>query len=154
MEASGTVAVIPATRITAVVASGSSAIPAPIYWPIAVPVTRPAITITRPVAISGSITIAGATIPATSVITVAIVAASPVTVVPRAGTDKQAAYEPVWAVITIRCASIRIIPVIAVGAGGSRTNAPVNRTDTNAHGNLGMRGSCGKKQNPQQCCIF
>jgi hypothetical protein len=83
---------------------------------------------------------------------VAIVAASPVTVIPRAGADKHAAYEPVWPVITIRCASVRIIPIVAVGADG--TNARVNRTDANSHGNLGMRGSGGKKQNPQQCCIF
>jgi hypothetical protein len=147
MEASGNVAVIPATRITTVVAaSGSSAISAPIYS--AIPVTWPPITITRPVTISGSIAIAGATIPASSVVAVAV------TVIPRAGADKRAAYEPVWPVITIRCASVRIIPIVAVGADGTRTNARVNRTDANAHGNLGMRGSCGKKQNPQQCCIF
>jgi hypothetical protein len=119
-----------------VAASGSSTISAPIYT------------------ISGSIAIAGATIPASSVVAVAIVAASPVTVIPRAGADKHAAYEPVWPVITIRCASVRIMPIVAVGADGTRTNARVNRTDANPHGNLGMRGSCGKKQNPQQCCIF
>jgi hypothetical protein len=142
---------IAATRITTVVPAAdvtscrSAAIVAAIDWAVAVAVTRPAISIARPVAISGPITISGATVVAVSIVAAAI---------PRAGTDEHAACKPVRAVVAIGCARVRIIPVIAIRTDGSRTDAGIDRTNANAHGNLGMRGSCGKKQNPQQCCIF
>jgi hypothetical protein len=148
MEAAGNVAMIAPTRIATVVAaayvraSGSPAIGPTVNWTISIAVTRP-------ITVSWSKTIAGATIPATSVI-----AASPVSVIPRPGTDKRAAYEPAWTVVAVWRAGVRIIPIVAVGADGSRTDACVNRTDANADGNLGMRSPCGKKQNPQQCSIF
>lgn len=153
---SGNVAMIAATRVTTVISAAdvaarrSAAVVAAIDWAVAVTIARPAISVTRPVTVSGSITITGTTIVAVSIVAVSIVAA----VIPRAGSNEHAAYKPVRAVVAIGRARVRIISVVAIRADGSRTDAGINRTNTNANGNLGMRGSSGKKQNPQQCCIF
>jgi hypothetical protein len=146
----GCVAMRAATRVTTVISAAdvaacrSAAIVAAIDWAVAVTVARPAISITRPIAVSGSITIPGVTIVAVSIVAAAI---------PWAGTDEQAAYEPVRAVVTVGRAGVGIIPVVTIRADGSRANARVNRANANSHGDLGMRCSGGKDQNPQQCCI-
>jgi hypothetical protein len=153
METAGNIAMVAATRIAA---SRSSAIAAAIYRPIAI--DRP-VAIPRSIAITISaaiVTIAGTTIIAMTIITspvvaTAIEAGSVEAVIPGPGADEHAPYKPVWPVVAIGCASIRIIAIVAVRAGRSRT---VNRTDAHAHRDLGVRGSCGKKQNPQQCSIF
>jgi hypothetical protein len=149
MQAAGNIALIAATRIAA---SWNSAIAAAICRPIAIAVARP-VAIPRSAAI---VTIAGATIIAMAIIASPVVATaievgSVEAVIPRPGADKHAAGKPVWTIVAIWRASIRIVAIVAVRAGRSRT---VNRTDAHAHRDLGMRGSCRKKQNPQQCSIF
>jgi len=52
---------------------------------------------------------------------------------PRACADEKAAREPARAVVAIRRAGVRVIPVVAVGANGSRTDIP--RPDAHAHDN-------------------
>jgi hypothetical protein len=46
---------------------------------------------------------------------------------PRAGTDEETTGEPARTVVSIRCAGIRVIPVVSIGADRSR--ADVTRTD-------------------------
>jgi len=71
-----------------------------------------------------------------------IEAATIVAVIPRPGTDEDAAYEIIRSVITIRGASIRIVAVITIRTNGRRPNARNHRTDSNAHGNLSMSAAC------------
>ena len=129
MEAAGNIGMRAATRIAAMVAaacvtaSGSPAIGATINWPIPIAVTRPTVSITRPVAVPG------ATVPAASVIT----ASTPVAVIPRPCADEHAAYKPIRPVIARRCAGIRVVATISIWAYRSRTHARVNWTDANAH---------------------
>jgi hypothetical protein len=88
--------------------------------------------------------------PARAVEAVAVVA-----VIPRAGTDEDAAYEPVRPVITIGRTCIRIVAVIPVGARWCWANTGDNRTYANAHADLCMSTSRNcEKQDPQQRCIF
>jgi hypothetical protein len=146
------------TTATRIAASRSSAIAAAICRLIAIAVTRP-VAIPRSIAITISaaiVTIAGATIIAMTIIASSVVATAIETgsveaVIPGPGADEQAAYKPVWPVVVIWCASIRIVAIVAVSAGWSRT---VNRTDAHADRDLGMHSSCGKKQKPQQRSIF
>jgi len=46
---------------------------------------------------------------------------------PRAGADEETTGEPARTVVSIRCAGIRVIPVVSIGADRSR--ADVTRTD-------------------------
>jgi hypothetical protein len=108
--------------IATIVAAAVSVVPAPIVaiatlgntaawvriavW-IAAAVTIP----TSAVSVSAAITIAVTAIPVTATVSV--------TVVPGAGTDKDASEEPVWAIEPIRRTSIGVVVVIAVGANGS-----------------------------------
>ena len=48
---------------------------------------------------------------------------------PRAGTDEETTGEPARTVVSVRCAGIRVIPVVSVGADRSR--ADIARTDAN-----------------------
>ena len=48
---------------------------------------------------------------------------------PRAGTDEETTGEPARTVVSVRCAGIRVIPVVSVGADRSR--ADISRTDAN-----------------------
>lgn len=66
------------------------------------------------------------------------------TVEPGAGADKNAAVKVCWSVITVRRASVWVVPVVAVGAVGRWTDVSrgrnVARTNSNADpkSNLGM----------------
>src|SRR6266478_1651033 len=73
---------------------------------------------------------------------------------PWARANKDAAYKVVWTVVTVRCASIRVISIVTIGA--YRSGAYIGRTDSNAHNHsLCMRRSCGcKHANGQQSHIF
>jgi hypothetical protein len=78
-----------------------------------------------------------------SVITSAIIATTPVATappisIPRASSNEHAVYEPIWAVVAVRSAGIRIIIIIAVGANWRRayiSRAIVGRphSDANKH---------------------
>jgi hypothetical protein len=81
------------------------------------------------VAVAATVAPAGATIVAASPTPTA---ASPISVIPRAGADEYAASEPVRTVVAIRRASVRVISVVAVRANRSRANSY-------AHRDLGLR---------------
>jgi hypothetical protein len=71
-----------------------------------------------------------------------------ISVIPRAGTDERAAYKPARPIVTVRRASVRIIAVVSICANRRWAYGGGNRTNSNAHGNLGMGASChDKKQN-------
>jgi hypothetical protein len=102
-----------------------------------------------------------AVVAATSIVTSAVIAATTVvaaaivaTVEPRAGADEDAADEVVRAVVAVRSAGVRIVAVVTVGAGRRRANGAIDRTHSDAKGNLGVGAACGKKQNSQKRNIF
>jgi len=99
------------------------------------------ITITWSNAISWPVTVSR-----TPIVTVPVAwtieAATIVAVIPRPGTDEDAAYEIIRSVITIRGASIRIVAVITIRTRRRRPNACNHRADSNAHGNLSMSAAC------------
>jgi len=65
---------------------------------------------------------------------------TPIAVVPRASTNEHAARKPLGAVITIRCAGIGVIRLVAVSADRRRTHN--DRSDSYSNGeSLGMRRS-------------
>jgi hypothetical protein len=80
-----------------------------------------ATTIPNPTAIAYSAVSTAAV--AVAAATVAVSATSPISVIPGAGADEQAAYEPARPVITVRGASIRRIRVIPPGT--SRSAVPI-----------------------------
>jgi hypothetical protein len=61
---------------------------------------------------------------------------------PRASSDKEAAGEPARTVVTVGCASVRVISIVAVGASGSWPI--VARSD--AHANHHALGACVRCQ--------
>jgi hypothetical protein len=75
---------------------------------------------------------------------------------PRASADEKAAREPARAVVAIRRASVGVIPVVAVGANGSRTDIP--RPDADAHDNALSAGvrrqGQGRSKYPKNHQIF
>jgi hypothetical protein len=92
---------------------------------------------------------------ATSIVTTIVVTAAAVKAMePWASADKDTACEVVWTVVAVRRASIRVIPVVAVGANRSRT--VVSRADSNADNHsLRMRRRCGQEhEDCQQTHIF
>jgi hypothetical protein len=103
------------------------------------------------VTISGPITIAGTTVPVTGA---PVKAVAVVAVIPGASPDEEAADKVAGPVIAVGRASIGIEAVVTIGADRCWSNAYGYRTDSDAHGNLCVGVPCGKKQNPQQCCIF
>jgi hypothetical protein len=58
-------------------------------------------------------------------------ASAPTAVEPRASADEQAAREVARTVVAVRRARVGVIPIVAVGADGSRTN--IARTDSYTH---------------------
>jgi hypothetical protein len=73
---------------------------------------------------------------------------------PWARANKDAAYKVVWTVVAVRCASIRVISIVAIGAYRSR--AYIGRADSHADNHsLCMRRSRGcKHANGQQSHIL
>jgi hypothetical protein len=72
--------------------------------------------------------------------------------IPWAGTDKHSACEPIRPVIAVRRASVRIVPVVAVGA--YRCCSDVAWTDSHAHRDLRLRVCQRQHQNRDQSQIF
>ena len=84
--------------------------------------------------------IVAATIVTSTVEAAAVVRTAIVAVKPGAGTDKDAIHEPVWAVVAVRRASIRIVVVITVGADGSRPIIWASYSDADEHAlGIGVR---------------
>jgi hypothetical protein len=82
---------------------------------------------------------------------VAVSTAAIIAVVPRAGTDKDAADKIVGTIEAIRRAFVRVGVVVSVGTNGSY--ADVARTvawaDSDAHRNLSMGVTCSKHENTE-----
>ncbi len=112
---------------------------------------------------------ASISIPATTVavptvtITGASVAITPsaavIALIPRAGTDKETAREPVSTVVAVRGTSIRIVGVVAVVAHRGSVNVAVSvsisrvvddRADANTNGNLRVGGTGGERERQGQ----
>jgi len=75
---------------------------------------------------------------------------------PRACADEDAAGEVAWAVITVRRARVRVIPIVAVSADGSRANIPRSHayTHNNALGASVWRESQGSSKYCKNHKIF
>ena len=102
-----------------------------------------------------------AVVAAMSIVTVAIISATTVeaativaAVEPRAGADEDAADEVVRSVVAVRCAGVRIVAVVTVGAGRRRADGAVNWAYPDADANLRVGAARGKKQNSQQSNIL
>jgi hypothetical protein len=103
----------------------------------------------------GAGAVVAAAVPAIAAVPVAsspvagtVKAAAVVAVIPRAGTDEDAADKPSGTVITVRRTSIRIVAKVAVGAYGCW--ADVGWADSDADRDLGLRVRCRKQENPEQ----
>jgi hypothetical protein len=94
------------------------------------------IPIARPVAVSMPIPVAWTAIKSVPVIAV----------IPRAGADERAAYEPARPIVTVRRASIRIITVVSIRANRRWAYDCGNGTNSNTHGNLSVSTSCHDKE--------
>jgi hypothetical protein len=125
---------------TTVEPTSSAAMEAASYVAVVAPTTisRACIAITRP-----SIAIAGTSIAVAAAIAVHTAVSISVAAIPGAGTNKDAAIKPRRSVVSIRRASIGIVPVIAVRAHRSRVAVavtPIHRsTDPNSNRYLSMR---------------
>jgi hypothetical protein len=133
-----------ATTVAASDRAAGRSSPVAVSWPIAIPRS---ITIAGPRAISRTVVAA----------TIAAIIAAIAAVKPRSGADKDAAYKVLWPVIAIRCAVIRVVAVITVGAYRSGTDicvegflSNVERILSNVERILSLCMSSGKKQNPKQ----
>lgn len=80
---------------------------------------------------------------------------------PRSGADEDAADKPLRPVVAIRCACIRRVGIVAVGAHrrrADRTNVSRANSDghrphshANAHANLRLRGRRWNQKNSEHC---
>src|SRR5208283_3882117 len=131
-EAASNAAVDPATCVAATRA-------APVGPTGAIPVSRTAIAISAPIAVSPATV--GPPGPA-------IIAASPA-VIPRPRADKHAAHKKVRAIVTVRRAGVRGIPVIAISANGRGAYPGIHRANSNAHPDLRLRVPRAHQQNTQ-----
>jgi hypothetical protein len=89
-----------------------------------------------------------------TIVAAAIIAVTVVAVIPGAGTDEDAAGEVIGSVVTVRSAGIGIVAVVSIRADWRWADGAVDRTYSDAHGNLRVGAARGKKQNSQQCNIF
>jgi hypothetical protein len=94
---------------------------------------------TTAVKAASTIVAAAAIAASTIVAATAVIAAAAIApaVEPRTSADEEAAYKVVRTVVSIRCASVRIITVVSVIADGR--GIVVARTNTDAHGPLRIR---------------
>ena len=86
---------------------------------------------------------------------------TPVAVIPRTGADEDAADKPFRPVVAIRCACIRRVGIVAVGAHRRRANRTnVSRANSdghrphshaNANANLRLRGRCWNQKSSEHC---
>jgi hypothetical protein len=95
-----------------------------------------------------------AAVVAMAVISTTVEAAAIVAVVPGAGADEDAADEVVRSIVAIGSAGVRIVAVVTIGADRRRADGAVHGTYSNAHGELCVSISRGKKQNPQKSNVL
>src|SRR6266702_3483249 len=91
-----------------------------------------AITITTATVIAPAVVAMPIAIVAPSVVAPAIEATTVVSMEPWASPNEDSVYEPIWAVIAVRRASIWVIIIVAVAADRCRTNIPVRWPNSNA----------------------
>jgi hypothetical protein len=92
------------------------------------------------ITVSAAIAVASAIAEAATHVVAGVTVEAPV--VPRPDADEEAAVKPVWAVITIRCAGVRVIGVIApLTIRGTVISWSGNhcRAHSNPHRDLGIR---------------
>jgi hypothetical protein len=116
-----------ATSVSSPAISTPETIPA-----ISTPETIPAITAAEALAEA---------VPAPVKAPIPVKAASPVAVIPGAGTDEEAAKKPARSIKSVRCASVRIIGIISPAADWSRPIVVVviSRIDSNTDANRNLR---------------
>jgi hypothetical protein len=85
--------------------------------------------------------------PGESAAGIAVATSAIVAVIPRAGADEDATHKVVRTVEAIRCAFVRIIVIVTVGANGS--HADVARANSNAHRNLSLGVTSRKHENAE-----
>jgi len=90
----------------------------------------------------------------TAVICRSVVAGAPVSVIPRARANEQATHKVARSPITVRRASVRVVGEVAVSADRLRTD--VHGTYAHPDSDLGRPNAPGggKKQDPEQSCVF
>ena len=82
-----------------------------------------------------------------------VVAGTPMGVIPGARTNEHATHKVARPPIAVRGTGVRIIGIVAVSA--DRLRSDIHRAYANTYSNLRIRATrSGKKQNPQQACIF
>ena len=107
------------------------------------------------VAMVAVLKVSATSVVAMSFIAAAIEAATIVTaMVPRTGTDEDAADEVVRSVVTVRSAGVRRVAIVTVSADRRRADGAVYGTYSHAHAKLRVGAACGKKQNSKQSNIF
>ena len=80
-------------------------------------------------------------------------ARTPMGVIPRARANEHATHKIAGSPVAVRRTGVRIIGIVAISA--DRLRSDIHGAYANTYSNLGMRAtSSGKKQNPQQTCIF
>lgn len=91
------------------------------------------------VSVAGPIAVASTIESRMAPITVTVVAMAPIAVIPGAGTDEDAAYKVVRAIVAVGGASVRIITKVAIRADRRRSDGDADGAYSNADSNLGMR---------------
>ncbi len=127
------------------IAASRTAPIATIAWAIAV--TSPEAAVSAPIAISpATVGPAGP----------AIVAATAPAVIPGACADKHAADEPVWPIVAVWRAGVRVIAVVTIIADRGGADPGVHRADSysNSHANLRLRVARAHQKNSQQNHVF
>ncbi len=126
VETTGVASETPAAMKATITASEAAAVEASATAEIASAVTpaRPPIEATSIIATS---------IETAAIVAAAIETAPVIGVIPGAGTDKHAVNKVVRAVVAIRRATIRVIPVVAVGADRSRPVVRRTNSDADKH---------------------
>ena len=71
----------------------------------------------------------------------AVIRASIETVIPGAGPDKHATDEPLRPIVALRCASVRMVGIVAVGAHGRRTDISGSDANSNPNRNPSVSGN-------------
>jgi hypothetical protein len=82
---------------------------------------------------------------ATPIVTAAVERAAIETMEPRAGADEYSVHKIISAPISVRRASVRSIPVVAVGAYRRRSNRYANWTDADSNSYLRARNSAHRE---------
>jgi hypothetical protein len=141
VEAAATTAMAAATSVEATAATSVEATAA-----------TTAIAATSTTAVAAAPTSISASIPISAAISIAGTVAIPAASVPGTRSQEDAAVEPVRTVISIRCAGIWVVAVVAIGADRRRiiTAVITGPSIIEPKRNLGMGIGSRNQQNPQQ----